>query len=509
MRRVLACLLLPTFALASALGCAGDDSSATEGTGTSGTSGPSGTSGATSGSESEGSTGTGEAGADYGGGERLRPLVWQPEDGPPSRFGWHDSELDHRCEFRVLSDLELRCVPFTFEAPVRFFGDASCVQAVQTLTTLDEAPYPEHSWSSASSADCGGGLATIDIHSLSGTLQTGVIYELDDVDGCVMSGAEAVEYIPVGPAIDPSTYVAATDVLDAGSERILGERREAEDGSWSYVDGYDQELAVESRVYITEDGVSRWLPRGGVNYNRSTYADPACTEPLGGGPIGGCPDPSEDYVNDRNNNSCREIRTVYASGPEHLGPVYKKVGNSCEESIQDDFHFYPVGAPIPDGDFAEATLVSYGLGRILKRYWSSEGSPLIESDSFVDAQHEDVTCRPLADLDGVIRCLPTNLIASTSFTYYTDPECAGAPVGLLPVCLGEVPPYGSLPLASCDGDCWQPYGFGAEIDLETTPLYRDSGMGCGPDGGLGEDYRYIELTPLDPVDWATMEEQIQ
>ena len=107
------------------------------------------------------------------------------------------------------------------------------------------------------------------------------------------------------------------------------------------------------------------------------------------------------------------------------------------------------------------------------------------------------------------RCLPGNLLASTSFVYYTDPTCAGVPVGILPACLGEVPPYGSLQQLSCDGECWQPYSLGAELDLDTTPLYRDKGMGCAPDEGLGDDYRYLELTPLDPVDWAILVEEIQ
>ncbi len=485
------------------VGCAGDDGSGgTETTATTGVE-------TGAGSESESGTGGEDEGANYGGGTRLRPLVWQPEDGPPSRFGWHDSELEHRCEFQLLSDGKLRCVPLTFETPVRFYGDSGCVQPVQTLSALDEAPYPKFAWSSASTADCDGTAATIDIHPLSGALQNGPIYQLDEADGCVQALDEPVEYIPVGPAIDPSTYVAAADALDEGSERILGERRNAEDGSWSYVDAYDQERAVRARVYRTEDGATRWLPQGGVNYNGNTYADSACTEPLGGGPIGRCPDPSEDYVNDRNNNSCREIRVVYGSGAEHLGPVYRTMGNSCEEFVQDDFHFYPVGARIPDADFADATLTSSGAGRILRRYWTALGSPLIESESLIDADHEDVTCRPLADPDGVTRCLPTNLITSSAFVYYLDPECTSAPVGLLPACLGDVPPYGSLHAASCDGECWQPYMFGEEVDLETTPLYRDNGMGCGPDDGLGEDYRYMQLTAIDPVDWATIVEEIQ
>jgi len=493
------CATLPVVLGLSFLGfgCAGDDGSgATEGTESAGSE-----------SESESESETGDEGADYGGGERLRPRVWQPESGPAARFGWHDSELDHSCEFRVLSDGEMRCVPHTFVGGVRFFGDASCSQRVQHLSQLDDPPYPGFAWSPAASAGCDG-IATIDVHAISGALQTGVLYELDEVDGCVIALADPVEYIPVGPAIDPATYVAASVMLGEGSERILGERRTAEDGSWSYVGAYDQERAVASDVYLTEDGVARWLPLGGVNYDGRIFLDAECSEPVGGGPIN-CPDAVEAYVNDRSNNSCRETRKVYASGPEHVGPIYAQEGPTCQEYMSGSFHYYPVGAAIPDGDFAEATLETYGMGRVLMRYWSGEGSQRLDGESFIDTEHEGVVCRPLPDLDGVIRCLPGNLIDSSSFVYYSDPECMSGPIGLLPTCLGDVPPYGTLQDPSCDGECYQPYTLGQEIDPEVTPLYRKVDTDCLLDGGLGDDYRYIELTPMDPVDWPTVEEQIQ
>lgn len=441
--------------------------------------------------------------ASYAGGDRLRPVVWQPESGEPGRFDWHDSELDQRCEFVELADGALHCVPETFEAPARFFADAACTQRAQPLGDVDP-PYPAHAWSPAGAGSCAEP-ATRVIHPVSGGVESGVLYEVDEIDGCVAASPDPADFLPVGAPIDPATYVAATDAIVDGSARILGVKRLADDGSWSYVAAHDSALATAADHYRTSDGLRRWLPKDGVNFNRQYYGDAACTAPVGGGPAA-CADPSEAYVNDRTPSECGELRSVYGGGPEIAGPVYRKMGMTCEEATVTDFHFYPVGAPIADAEFAEAILETVGDGQILRRFWTADGSPRIGDEGFIDTAHDDASCSPRDDRDGVTRCLPNALITFASFTYYTTPDCSGTRIGLVPACLGPIPPYGSVHDEGCD--CYDVYSFGADIDPAGVQLYRDNGMGCQPTQDAGPDYRYVELAPMDPIEWAALEEVV-
>ncbi|MCA9663071.1 MAG: hypothetical protein KC486_32350 [Myxococcales bacterium] len=461
------------------------------------------------GTDTDTDTGGDEGQEEFGGGTRLKAIVWQPESGEPGFTGWHDSELDHECEFRELSDGALRCVPETFEAPAQFYADAACTQRVVALTQVDEPPYPAYAWSSASPGTCDDA-AGIDIHATMGDVVSAVLYELDDVDGCVERQPDPIDHVLVGPAIDPATYVAATDTLDGGDARIRGVRRIADDGSWSYVGAEDTQLAVATRHRRTADGLERWLPDDGVNYNARFFADAACSEPVGGGPVA-CAGPSQAYVNDRTPSTCGELRTVYTGGDE-LTEVYEQVGGSCDPATIGDFHFYAVGAAIPDADFTEATLLTpgEGAGTVINRYWSAEGSDLRERAGFIDTAHGGATCSVRDDPDGVRRCLPNALIDAPNFTFFTTADCTGPRIGLLPACLGDVPPYGSLRDESCAEECSEVYTWSTEIDPTVTPLYRDqgTGMGCQPTNDLGDEYRYVELEPMDPVEWVSVTEVI-
>lgn len=147
-------------------------------------------------------------------GTRLGTVHWVDEHGQTLEGYFFDKELPSLCEFSAASDGVIRCLPLARSRALAYL-DAECSREAAAIDTCDErtaywkavTPFTGAYASIARElpADCAP--PTADIHPLIGP-DVSVGYRRDNEGNCIQQDEPEFVYRELGPAIEPSAFVA-------------------------------------------------------------------------------------------------------------------------------------------------------------------------------------------------------------------------------------------------------------------------------------------------------------
>jgi hypothetical protein len=441
----------------------------------------------------------------FAAGNRLHPIVLTAESGATALVGWYDSQLQTECAFFPDGDGVQRCMPFEREHPdydpPEIYGDPGCTIEVTINRCTASTSYAIGHVQDP----C---VPYMQVRPVVGELEEGPVYQRTQEGECTQQDA-SVPRAQLGEVMDSSEFVAAWDEISVGDARILGVRKVAEDGSWSYVGAWDEVFSDHVRDAVTSDGQRRWLPLA-PEIDPLVFVDDGCTQPVAHDHAY-CPPDYASYTAEVETDACGATTTIHEGGPTLTQlHAWNEDGSMCLPSGSQPNGWYPVGPALEDGAFAEVEIVFEGEGQIqVGRLAESGGSPLGFAQWF-DTVHQQA-CVPARDSEGVVRCLP----AAQSFytTLYLDPTCAGEPVAAFDPCHSPPPPY-VTELVSFDEECPVPSArnlvraIAAPIDPAQTAFHYRDGESCFafeiPPQYFG--YSFYETSVVDPAEFAALVE---
>ncbi|MBL8621214.1 MAG: hypothetical protein JNK64_07925 [Myxococcales bacterium] len=333
-------------------------------------------------------------------GDRLRAAVVDGGDGAVAFRGWHDRELGAACAFATAADGVLRCLPT--DTAFLVFRDAACTERAAVSFAGPDCPGPAYA-AAPSALGCPDDPRPL--YPLGAALGDGLVYF--DRDGTCEPFVSAPLYA-VGPAVEPSRFVAARVRTDDHGDGLAARVAIADDGAQQVLSLADATGASCGRLELS-DGASVCV--GTVAYPApQLHADDACTAPAPA--VTHRCQPAPDVVLD--------VGGVALAAGALPGPLYVAANDAC--AIDDTYTAWLPGRLATAADFPAAPTITTGAGALQLR-WASDaaGAPLI-SEAFVDVAR-GTTCYA-ARLDGDAgRCLPPTMTWSSPATSFADAAC--------------------------------------------------------------------------------------
>jgi hypothetical protein len=147
-------------------------------------------------------------------GTRLGTVHWVDERGQTLQGYFFDKELTSLCEFSAASDGVIRCLPLA-RSRVLAYLDTECSREAAALDSCNErsvywkamTPFTGAYASIVRELPAECAPPTADIHPLIGP-DVSVGYRRDNEGNCIQQDAPELVYRELGPAINPSNFVA-------------------------------------------------------------------------------------------------------------------------------------------------------------------------------------------------------------------------------------------------------------------------------------------------------------
>ncbi|HVV87255.1 MAG TPA: hypothetical protein VHE35_29645, partial [Kofleriaceae bacterium] len=350
-------------------------------------------------------------------GTRLVAL-WYGYDGGARQLR-HDQVFDlvERAPCRPLrwADGVLRCSPIADEA---VFTDAACSRAVGRAHS-DAKPTHFIGYDRIERV-----LTPARLYRAGDRIDPiNVLYERrDGVCTGPFTAAGGIVHYALTAQVDVTTLPAITDAVDSAGDdgaRLGLERWQSADGLSLPASLYDRELQTACDPVVDGDGVTRCHPHAPLHTNR--YSDAACTKPVY---LAAAP-PADGVLELTDAGGCQ---AAYRIGDELTGPVFSLEPGGCFAGTTNGERVFDASTP------AELAVLDRTVEdeprRRLQRIVLSAGGLRVADDRMFDSA-SGVDCRP-TDVDGVTRCLPET-VAATSTELFGAESCAAAvPVALLP-----------------------------------------------------------------------------
>lgn len=342
-------------------------------------------------------------------GTRLRPRFVRGEQVRLFQ-GWRDTARGEDCRFLPAADGALRCLPGDFST--QYFVDDLCT--IPALFLGRDACAPP---TTAALVEAGSGCdVRWEVRALGAPLDT--VHYLSG-GTCYTTPPPGGTAYQMGPALEPSIFVAARRVASPGTESLSTSRLVSDDGATGE---YLLADAIEGWLCETSSMLGDWrcLPRGVAFGRTQAFGDPACTEPAFYPPA--CP--AESHVLTSTSNGFAFHR------PGALAPAYQSSSGICAPVDVSPGAAQLLGPPLTPERFAAGAVETVGarLQLDVVRYL---GMALPARGLFPrDGQGP---CIPHYAADGVLRCLPyapgatavlpTYGVARGAGGTYADPSC--------------------------------------------------------------------------------------
>ena len=468
--------------------------------------------------------------AQWVGGTRLRPMVFDAGDGVKLFRGWFDEAIGGPCSMNFTSDLHARCIPlgaFELTAPgaSRLYLDSACAQPAQstlsgtcaanTSITVDMDP-----------SSCP---AVFRVYSHGAPTQPAAFWEKSSSGPCVATTGIPGDVWPL-QEMPPASFVAAHEEDTPVGNGIALRRVVADDGaavSSSIIDTMHGRPCSAFYKAWAFDGPykDRCLPLDGYEpeliFSDSQCKVPAKVHPRVGLPwLVARPEAIPDFcsadefvgVLGSGQNTLQEVRRI---GPK-LDPsgYYTKMSGSCQPVVSNLLPIPQIveidalGDIVPPEEFPVLKVVAVGRGRMRTLAFAGEdGQPILEI-----GLHDASTgpCAPARFSSGPF-CTPILPgPAPTETGFYFDSTCT-SPVSSAEG--GELQPYLSLKLQA-SGQCGASTLIGELPDSNSVnyiiansfyPMDTSGGVwtksagGCTPAQYTGSFPTYVSTGPLDPA----------
>lgn len=398
------------------------------------------------------------------GGSRLKLAWWTAPGGASVPGGITDSQLGVSCSWARLED-GFHCVP-PRERPIRY-ADPACTQPLLVHDSRHCIAVPDYVSVPANPPTCP---PSTGLRRRGARVQPAATYS-QTVLGCTMLPVpEGLEVYEVGEPVPPSTFVAATAVIEPLADGWSRVYLDAEDGS-----RWVQSLrrgAVDCAVARAADGLLRCLPQPAGSVNEALL-DADCATPVAEGDRSSC-SAAESFVWDSRAVACpRRVSVRRAS--RRLDSSYLSVNGTCRPR-QDPFRdVYAVGDELPPGDFPAVTRAVLDAPGRLERQVTSISAGTYGISSFWDSML-GFRCAPLLAQDGTHRCAPTGTALATA-PVFSDPQCT-RPVTTADPCVISVL---LTPVADLCPERDRIFRIGAVTTVEK-PYVLEAGGGCVPAG---------------------------
>lgn len=332
-------------------------------------------------------------------GARLRAEVIDGGAGAVQFRRWRDSALDVACAFATATDGAVRCLPT--EAAYLIYTDAACTERAAVHFTQPGCTSPAYAAEPI-------GLVCPDepraYYPVGASLGDGPVYVARD--GACERFVVAPLYA-VGPAVDPTQFVAATVHTQDHGDGLAARVAIADDGARQLLSLADRVGAPCSRRELS-DGASVCV--GAVAFQAAQlHADDACTAPA-------------PAVTDRCQPAPDVVETaggLALPAGASTAPLYDGAPGSC--GLADGYTPWLPGRLATAADFPAAPTTTTGAGALQLR-WASDaaGTPLI-GETFVDTAR-GADCLAMTTTGDAGRCVPWTAWAGSS-TWYTDAAC--------------------------------------------------------------------------------------
>lgn len=411
-------------------------------------------------------------------GARLRAEVVDGGDGAVLFRGWHDRDLDTACAFATAADGALRCLPT--ETAFLIYADAACSQrAAVYFRSADCAPA-----FAAEPAGLGCPDEPRALYPVGDALGEGPVYV--ERDGACERFTDAPRFA-VGPAVDPTRFVAATVRTDDHGDGLAARVAFADDGARQILSLADRDGVPCSRLELA-DGASACV--GAAAYVASfIHADDACTSP----PVAitaRCPGVPDVVIDDGD---------VYLAGSPLAEPLYDTSTSSCV--LTDRYVGWRPGRLATAADFPAAPTTTTGAGALQLR-WASDaaGTPLV-AEALVDAARATGCTAMRTEGDGDAgRCLPATALWSSGVVDFADAACT-VPVWSL---FADRGPRARVVITGAPS-CGEPsVAHVYDVAPYAGPRYRRSDAGCAVSTEPIGDYVYAATAELPLTDFPAV-----
>lgn len=246
--------------------------------------------------------------------------------------------------------------------------------------------------------------------------RTELTFLTDDAGECVRSDRVSVHRF--GNRLPPETFVRAVEQLEPRRGRMDVRVLVGDDGSRRVVGGFDRERSEATRVGLTEDGASRWVPTRSafIGAGEVLYDDAKCAVPVASkiGRTATCPLSAVLVLE----GSCGGGR--YLALGDRVATTFRRDDtNACSQTAAPDVSAYRVGDPIAPTSYAPAISFEIGTPRIRRRAAGAGGDRAITWGALIDATTNE-PCEVSTTADGSLRCLPS---FAESLTFFSDNAC--------------------------------------------------------------------------------------
>jgi hypothetical protein len=391
-------------------------------------------------------------------GSRLKARRWVGPDGAVQHIEWFDTTLGLPCFFAYGNADQRYCLPNSHWS--NLYADAQCSEAIVKVDPCNR------------DAERVRGQETRGCDALPRFLEVGEATTLERHYYQDAPGKPCVEHeLPpgtkfrrVGKETPLSTFVSARREAVSLGEGFEAKVLVGSDGSLALEGVYDLQRKGKCTPEQTEAGIRCVPVRGGFGGTGSTFADAACTRPVGGAALE--PDqfaqPWDWFPNCETSTvavthlrpSCRRDLTFHELGPR-LGEImtYSNAGGTCQPSAA-SAEAYELGARIPATAFPRVVGRSEG-GRIRTHFYTAGGVHLRGwSPALWDTQL-DRPCEVREVSDGSYRCVPLGALGRPFHgeRFYADAGCTQRAFrDDLRLCNSGDPPYARETQAR-PGDC--------------------------------------------------------
>lgn len=349
-------------------------------------------------------------------GQRLRPIVHEPEDGAPTLAGWFDTELGADCAFEVASDGVLRCLPGDPHA-VFVRDDARCERSI-AVTHDGEAR------DLAVVEGCSGA----EVFALGPLVEGPTQQDLEN--GCSSPSAYQVVLEPIAP----ESFVAVATEVESSSAELQRQVFRTEDGACAYGAAWDGDGGGALTVGPDEGGVLRFVPSFGraasLFGDLELYGSADCT----GRRVGqdSCDIPELAAENLATCGFAVTRQQFYSTGESVEPDTVYRLDESCspDSPLDDSVSFYL--GDVVEGASLRAAVTLLEDGRLQRQIHAAEEGARLQVDPAYWDSELGTRCTPREG-----RCEPsTGLIVR-----FADDACTEPRIVYSPSQCGELPTW--------------------------------------------------------------------
>ncbi|MCB9653087.1 MAG: hypothetical protein H6729_03000 [Deltaproteobacteria bacterium] len=268
-----------------------------------------------------------------------RPVYFESEDGAFSWSHFEDLTLNSRCEIRLSSDGQVRCLPTGESLMSFFFADASCTQPA--VPWGSDCPAPPV-LSEISSETCRWVTRLYEVGD-----EVSSVYSVFGDGTCSIREAQAAQMgLTAGPEISPSVF-SPFELETVGDLRLR--HRVFRTSGVSFDLGWTFDSRWETTCYFARasDHVMRCLP-GSTATIDGLFADAQCTRPIAASFGESCSDVGR-FARSFTSSETRVFELGEALPPG--SSVYWKSGQGCVAIRPENSRFFAVGAEVAPAEF--------------------------------------------------------------------------------------------------------------------------------------------------------------